>query len=162
MESDIPYEILIPYEVPVPVPVHDPDLIAEIDRLRAELAAHVNENEALGKQQGEFIETIVKLEKQRDEALQAKSWQPIETAPRDGTYVLLWDDVNECVYSACWVEDPGMNSPNGYEPASSYWATDHLGWGNDGSNPRWWMPHPEDPPHTPEKPDNMNEEKPDA
>lgn len=39
MESDIPYEILIPYEVPVPVPVHDPDLIAELDRLRAELAA---------------------------------------------------------------------------------------------------------------------------
>jgi hypothetical protein len=70
MESDIPYEILVPYEVPVPVPVHDPDLIAEIERLRAELAAHVNENEALGKQQGEFIETIVKLEKQRDEARQ--------------------------------------------------------------------------------------------
>ena len=39
-----------------------------VERLRAELAAHVNENEALGKQQGEFIETIVKLEKQRDDA----------------------------------------------------------------------------------------------
>lgn len=68
MESDPPLEVVIP--IPVPVPVPDDDLIAEIERLRAELAAHVNENEALGKQQGEFIETIVKLEKQRDEARQ--------------------------------------------------------------------------------------------
>ena len=45
MESDIPYEILIPYEVPVPVPVHDPDLLAELDRLRAELAAALKQRD---------------------------------------------------------------------------------------------------------------------
>ena len=38
----------------------------EVEHLRAQLAAHVKENEALGKQQGEFIEEIVKLEQQRD------------------------------------------------------------------------------------------------
>ena len=37
MESDIPFEVHIP--VPVPVPVPDDDLIAEVERLRAELAA---------------------------------------------------------------------------------------------------------------------------
>ena len=37
--SDIPYEVVIPIAVPVPVPVPDDDLIAEVERLRAELAA---------------------------------------------------------------------------------------------------------------------------
>jgi hypothetical protein len=37
MELDIPFEVHIP--VPVSVPVPDDDLIAEVERLRAELAA---------------------------------------------------------------------------------------------------------------------------
>ena len=43
MESDPPFEVVIP--IPVPVPVPDDDLIAEIERLRAELAAAIQQRD---------------------------------------------------------------------------------------------------------------------
>lgn len=34
-------------------------------------------------------------------------WKPIEAAPKDGTPVLLWDDIYETGWVASW-EEPGV------------------------------------------------------
>ena len=58
-------------------------------------------------------------------------WQPMETAPKDGTEILL-----------CSM----------FDMAVCYWRDDNVmqewtwGCGNVYSNPRYWMPLPE-PPH---------------
>lgn len=43
-------------------------------------------------------------------AYEAMQWQPIETAPRDGTEVLIWNGTNCDVAHAAWFNDDG--SPN--------------------------------------------------
>lgn len=64
---------------------------------------------------------------------EASAWQPIETAPRDGTRVLVWDGKHGGHYVARYDED------------------DLWEWGNDlcGSlEPTHWMPLPPEPPTT--------------
>lgn len=68
-------------------------------------------------------------------------WQPIKTAPRDGTPVLIWDNG---VYRAHWSEE-----------AHDYKFEDYPGWQifdcEDGfysvasKSPTHWMPLPEPP-----------------
>lgn len=70
-------------------------------------------------------------------------WQPIETAPKDGTDVLLWcAGAMEPSYAliASWVDFKG-EAPDG-------WCDASTGRYNDGCPPTHWMPLPS-PPETP-------------
>ena len=67
-------------------------------------------------------------------------WQPIETAPKDGTKVLL-----HCVgggpFTPCeWIED-GLISEEGFW---SWWQADPVFF-VEVKNPTHWMPLPEPP-----------------
>lgn len=50
------------------------------------------------------------------------TWQPIETAPKDGTWFMAWD--GEEVLPICWVDD--LNS---WEPSYRGWACADKYWG---------------------------------
>lgn len=60
-------------------------------------------------------------------------WQPIETAPKNGTYVLLWV--------------PGFNTPDIAGWVDGSWATpdDHSDLCCPYGGPTHWMPLPERP-----------------
>ena len=62
------------------------------------------------------------------------TWQPIETAPRDGTKVLLWCDKDHTV-AVGWTVDDGE---------FAYWDSNSV----DGWSYTHWMPLP-DPPQKP-------------
>ncbi len=68
-------------------------------------------------------------------------WQPIETAPKDGRYVLL------CFIDGCSrdPECPNMAVGRYYEDAPDYWLT--AIWASSASHemPTHWMPLPEPP-----------------
>ena len=81
-------------------------------------------------------------------------WQPIETAPRDGTAVLIWSDLwrPTCVAVTWWV----LNLPTGkmIESAKSAFPKDVIqvkdGWtdgrgGRVSFEPSHWMPLPAAP-----------------
>lgn len=64
-------------------------------------------------------------------------WQPIETAPRDGTRLLLW--WNERAMISFWADRVGFK---GWQPVSG----EVLNVGNRAMwNPTHWMPLPEPP-----------------
>ena len=70
-------------------------------------------------------------------------WQPIETAPQDGTQVLLWDDHRKVAISGRWERYGGSHDVDGYECSWEGWNSDvGIPWG-DGEEPLHWMPlHP--------------------
>lgn len=74
------------------------------------------------------------------------TWQPIDTAPKDGTGVLLWDAKRNVVVSGCWHVQPTSDTPNGYDPGWAWWAADDdvIVW-DDDTGPSHWMPLPEPP-----------------
>ena len=78
-------------------------------------------------------------------------WLPIESAPRDGTLVLLWDDDDRVGYAARWVSEPGMNCPDGHEPAWAGWESHHDPC--EEADPRLWMMHPKAPVGLPPDPE---------
>lgn len=72
-----------------------------------------------------------------------RTWQPIETAPKDGRMVLLYP-------SRCWVEECDRGEVG-------YWDADFGEWGGEGPRaedyrgPTHWMPLPQPPdPPSPE------------
>ena len=88
----------------------------------------------------EMAERIRKAEAERD----AARWQPIETAPRDGTLIDLWagERIANCAWnvpSKCWAERVGAGF------GGKHWAV--------VNNPTHWMPlpaasgQPKDPAH---------------
>jgi hypothetical protein len=77
MESDIPFEVHIP--VPVPVPVPDDDLIAEVERLRAELAAMQKQRDEARRWLRDACAEIARIETRFYDAL-----TPQEIAERNG------------------------------------------------------------------------------
>ena len=60
------------------------------------------------------------------------NWQPIETAPRDGTEILVIESAGGC-YVANWQSLDGW-----------VWAYDNMD-GPTCTNPTHWMPLPEPP-----------------
>lgn len=63
------------------------------------------------------------------------NWQPIETAPKDGTRMLgAWNGyVNICYFDDTFAADSG-------------WYTDlSVEWGDTVGAPLYWMPLPEPP-----------------
>ena len=68
-------------------------------------------------------------------AVQRSAWQPIETAPRDGSQILVWDGKDVFIAWCCkgrWMYDDLMESP--------YLTPWH---------PTHWQPLPSPPPITP-------------
>ena len=62
-------------------------------------------------------------------------WQPIETAPTDGTRILVWEGFYECVELVWWRwKQTG-------EEAYGTWTTNGI----SGYNPTHWMPLPDPP-----------------
>lgn len=71
-------------------------------------------------------------------------WQPIETAPKDGTEVLLGKWVNDewRVCQAAWCYFPGHdNHVQGYE-SSVWWWNGDADWGGitEDEGPTHWAP----------------------
>lgn len=118
--------------------------IARAEKAEADLK-YVNEARALDLADHqtkikEIAERIRKAEAERD----AARWQPIETAPRDGTLIDLWagERIANCAWnvpSKCWAERVGAGF------GGKHWAV--------VNNPTHWMPlpaapaNPEDPAH---------------
>lgn len=67
----------------------------------------------------------------------AKRWHPIDSAPLDGTRVLVCDD-SYCPTTAEWSDD---RRPGTTLPVEGRW-TDMLGY---RLHPKWWMPLPTPP-----------------
>jgi hypothetical protein len=83
-----------------------------------------------------------------------KDWLPISSAPMDGTSIILWDADRELAVSGCYHRDPGMDNPNGYEPAWEAWVSDEdlVIWESE-DEPTHWIPLPHGAPiHTEESP----------
>lgn len=64
-------------------------------------------------------------------------WQPIETAPKDGSEILLF----------CPDDEPQVVAGNYYRPAKCWMYADQLmnEVSPDGCQPTHWMPLPEPP-----------------
>lgn len=74
--------------------------------------------------------------------IEHQSWQPIETAPRDGTRILIWFVHSNAKFS----DDP---VGHGWEAAHEAHWIDHNGggwtWHGLAGSPTHWMPLPESP-----------------
>jgi len=73
---------------------------------------------------------------------QQVQWQPIETAPKDGSWILLWDGYR--AISGYWHVEPTVDTPDSYEPGWSDWTTDQedVIWDAPYCGPSHWMPLP--------------------
>lgn len=73
------------------------------------------------------------------------SWQPIETAPRDGAWVLITGcGGTSCVLVAAWIEE--SPDENFHEPG---WLGFWMGYEQWVSAPTHWMPLPSPPDQSP-------------
>lgn len=78
------------------------------------------------------------------------SWQPIETAPKDGTYILAWGSFSEqvapnLIWVTKWVESSG---PKMEDAGNGLYRKVHVsGWGTYPCNlyATHWMPLPTPP-----------------
>lgn len=52
-----------------------------------------------------------------EEVLEAQVWLPIEDAPKDGSWILGWDDDDELPVSARWTEQPSFSSKGALHPS---------------------------------------------
>lgn len=87
-----------------------------------------------------------------DDATQAPAvgaeWQPIETAPKDGTHILVWTDASDTAYVVCWA-DAALGIRKYLTAESGAERGWHLAW--DGElfdrehEPTHWMPLPDAP-----------------
>ena len=73
-------------------------------------------------------------------------WQPISTAPQDGTRVILYDKQRDLAVSGRWHTEPEINNPiMGYEPGWAWWVSDEdiIMWDSGPEDaPDLWMPFP--------------------
>jgi hypothetical protein len=82
-------------------------------------------------------EQATEIEALRAQVSALREWQPIATAPKDGSMVLLYP-------SGCWTEDEDCGEVG-------FWDTDFNEWGRAGDvaedydGPTHWMPLPAPP-----------------
>ena len=84
-------------------------------------------------------EMVVPLKHARtlEEELAARSWQPIETAPRDGSHVILTDSKRQ------WLGYWEAQSP--YGGTTNEFVSCTLPWASGEKKPTHWMPLPPSP-----------------
>ena len=111
---------------------------ARIRTLEAELEKSVNNARGLWIDVEQQAQRVRELEAERDKLRAAQAWQPIETAPKDGTVIDLWDaDWKRRIVGASWACHYWMNGKPQREPS---WGPDDR----DGpfcSRPTHWMTH---------------------
>lgn len=76
-----------------------------------------------------------------------RQWQPIETAPKDGTTVLLWwrSEYGDIAYWACATWEVFSDGSGGWV-GESFHATEPKTWMRlIGEKPTHWMPLPPQP-----------------
>lgn len=72
-------------------------------------------------------------------------WQPIETAPTDGSKILIWDEGMEYPEAAFWQEHDEADAEEIGEPGFWCYACDVLSDVAQPDNPIGWMPLPASP-----------------
>jgi len=84
------------------------------------------------------INHIEEQEKRIEELESAQQWQPIETAPKDGTEVLVWCEHHGTAYLAIF---------ENHFPNQGWFCADAYpdGWTELCVDPTHWMPLPEPP-----------------
>lgn len=65
------------------------------------------------------------------------NWQPIDTAPKDGTPFLAYDSHRQAMFVAKWHHNYSDN------PADGYWS--NIVGDDDTCHPTHWMPLPKAP-----------------
>ncbi len=110
----------------------------ELERVKAEnsyLFSHIESQ----------LESLKEIEKLRAEVqeLRAKSeWQPIETAPKDGTSIMIYTD--NCEYGFGLVETISHSACAFYSKTKGYFISD--AWNDiNYKSPTHWRPLPEAP-----------------
>ena len=110
-------------------------LQAQNHRLMTQLGEEIAESDELVKQRDDFTQ---QLAEQRAEIERLKcQWQPIETAPRDGTYILLgW-----------FLEGGGGGHPEVafWHSTKQLWCSSRLLNAEGYYSPTHWMPLPDPP-----------------
>jgi hypothetical protein len=83
----------------------------------------------------------------RASAQAVPAWQPIETAPRDGTHILVWTECSDTAYVVCWADFDKNIRP--YLCAKQRTVGWHLAWDGEHFGGMWapthWMPLPAAP-----------------
>ena len=87
-----------------------------------------------------WLDEIAQLRADLASVRQAQAWQPIETAPKDGTYVLLWE-AGELMPGIFSYVDFGDAAPEGYH---SGWYDNQTG-RYEATHATHWMPLPAAP-----------------
>ncbi len=72
-------------------------------------------------------------------------WQPIETAPQDGTPILLYYPERNCCIRGAWIEMTDGDWETGYKRWMEWQVDDELYIGDEGYEPTHWMPLPPSP-----------------
>lgn len=70
--------------------------------------------------------------------VEGEEWQPIETAPKDGTWILVWGEDFDCPMSAQW-------SLLDINPNSTTFENGWVGYGYIFHDLTHWMPLPQAP-----------------
>lgn len=73
------------------------------------------------------------------------AWQPIETAPKDGTRILLFDGMGIAIAS-WWVPDPtDFDDDDDFDEPLPGWCVESAECVEFWHEPTHWMPLPEPP-----------------
>ena len=76
---------------------------------------------------------------------EASRWRPIETAPKDGTHILLYYPERDCCIGGSYVEITDGDWETGYKRWMEWQVDDELYVGDEGYSPTHWMPLPTPP-----------------
>lgn len=109
--------------------------------------------EALFRETVEQHEKIIALEADIARLREQLTWQPIETAPRDGTVIELIAPMSEYPRIGKWVDFPSFVFRGVREPGISKWVDANLTF-PEIKNPTLWRPIPPLPQPQEEKEDN--------